>query len=215
LLNEGIAESAIAVTGNTVIDALIDVSSRPFEIAGSPLEAIPFDSKRIVLVTAHRRESFGEPFEQMLLAMRDIVDMHGDVEIVYPVHPNPNVREAAARILSGTERIHLLEPLRYEQLLFLMDHSTLLLTDSGGIQEEGPSLRKPVLVMREVTERAEGIEADVARLVGTDRKRIVDTVHTLLTDSKEYDAMASGINPYGDGKASKRIADILLESLHA
>ncbi len=228
LRREGRDERQIHVTGNTVVDALLlgrSLLARRDEhqkrqllseagLAEDAIDRLLAGSSRVITVTAHRRESFGEPFEHMLLAMRDIVRAHSDVEIVYPVHPNPNVRAAVEKILQGTQRIHLLEPLRYEQLLFLMDHSTLLLTDSGGIQEEGPSLRKPVLVMREVTERPEGIEAGVSRLVGTDRRRIVETVHTLLTDRAAYEAMATGINPYGDGTASRKISDILLESRH-
>ncbi|MCZ7558238.1 MAG: UDP-N-acetylglucosamine 2-epimerase (non-hydrolyzing) [Bacteroidia bacterium] len=224
LRREGRAEAGIHITGNTVVDALLLGKSllerwEPAQRRGLLLEAglredatdrLLSGVSRFITVTAHRRESFGEPFEQMLQAMLEIVAGHGDVEIVYPVHRNPNVREPVERLLSGNARIHLLDPLRYEQLLFLMDHSTLLLTDSGGIQEEGPSLRKPVLVMREVTERPEGIDAGVSRLVGTDRARIVDTVRSLLTDKAQYEAMATGINPYGDGEASRRIADILL-----
>ncbi len=145
--------------------------------------------------------------------MTDIVAAHPDVRIVYPVHPNPNVRATVDAVLRGVAGIHLIDPVRYEQLLLLMASSTLLLTDSGGIQEEGPSLRKPVLVMREVTERPEGIETGVARLVGTDRARITSEVHRLLTDSDAYAAMATGQNPYGDGQASARIADILAERL--
>jgi UDP-N-acetylglucosamine 2-epimerase (non-hydrolysing) len=229
LLREGHAGGSIHVTGNTVVDALLlgkDLldhweEERRMELllqAGldtALVDRIMSGRSRVITVTAHRRESFGAPFERMLHSMLDIVDEHEDVEIVYPVHPNPNVREAVTRILGSQPRIHLLQPLRYEQLLFLMDHSCLLLTDSGGIQEEAPSLRKPVLVMREVTERPEGVEAGVAKLVGTDREAIVSSVRTLLTDSEAYRAMTLGGNPYGDGHASERIAEILLEAARA
>jgi UDP-N-acetylglucosamine 2-epimerase (non-hydrolysing) len=229
LLREGRAAASVFVTGNTVVDALLLgqrlLDAWPEERRAALLTDAGIDpaaaarmiagDRRLILVTAHRRESFGEPFDRMCAAMSDIVARHPDVEIVYPVHPNPNVREAVQRILHGKPRIHLIEPVRYEQLLYLMRLSTLLLTDSGGIQEEGPSLAKPVLVMREVTERPEGIEAGVARLVGTDRARIVETVSTLLTNADAYGAMATGANPYGDGRASARIADILLGDVPA
>lgn len=227
LRQEGRGEESIFVTGNTVVDALLlgrdmlgqwEESRRRALLTEAGLEddvvnRLLGGEGRFITVTAHRRESFGEPFDRMLHAIRDITERYPDVEIVYPVHPNPNVREAVKRILEGKPRIHLIEPVRYEQLLSLMDNSVLLLTDSGGIQEEGPSLRKPVLVMREVTERPEGIDAGVARLVGTDRERIVGAVSELLDSSEAYDAMATGRNPYGDGKASSRIADILTAHL--
>ncbi|MBL0174524.1 MAG: UDP-N-acetylglucosamine 2-epimerase (non-hydrolyzing) [Ignavibacteria bacterium] len=227
LLREGHPAARVEVTGNTVVDALMlgkailetwspADRARMLAEAGLPAEFIARlddGASRLITVTAHRRESFGAPFEQMCLAMTDIVARHADVDIVYPVHPNPNVREVVERILAGHPRIHLIEPVRYEQLLYLMDRSALLLTDSGGIQEEGPSLRKPVLVMREVTERPEGVTAGVARLVGTDRARITAAVDELLDDADAYAAMARGANPYGDGRASERIAEILLRQL--
>lgn len=223
LLREGRAEDRVFVTGNTVVDALLlgrsmlgewEESRRASLLAEAGIDPavagrIMRGEGRFITVTAHRRESFGAPFERMLSAMVDVTSRYPDVEIVYPVHPNPNVRDAVGRILEGKPRIHLIEPVRYEQLLLLMDRSVLLLTDSGGIQEEGPSLRKPVLVMREVTERPEGVDAGVARLVGTDRERIVSTVSELLDDAAAYAAMATGHNPYGDGTASAQIADIL------
>lgn len=227
LLREGHPEDRVFVTGNTVVDALdlgraiLDrwsAAQRATLLAEAGLDAelvadILERRVRLITVTAHRRESFGAPFEEMCRAMTDIVAAHPDVRIVYPVHPNPNVRATVDAVLRGVAGIHLIDPVRYEQLLLLMASSTLLLTDSGGIQEEGPSLRKPVLVMREVTERPEGIETGVARLVGTDRTRITSEVHRLLTDDAAYAAMATGVNPYGDGHASTRIADILSERL--
>ncbi len=223
LRQEGRPDDSVFVTGNTVVDALLlgremlggwEAQQRQalLEEAGlsaDVVERLLGGGGRFITVTAHRRESFGAPFDRMLNAMLDITQRYPDVEIVYPVHPNPNVREAVKRILEGKPRVHLIEPVRYEQLLLLMDSSVLLLTDSGGIQEEGPSLRKPVLVMREVTERPEGIDAGVARLVGTDRERIVGAVSTLLDDADAYAAMATGVNPYGDGTASRQIANIL------
>jgi UDP-N-acetylglucosamine 2-epimerase (non-hydrolysing) len=223
LIREGREKKSVFVTGNTVVDALLlgrsmldgwDENQRVQLLRDTGLDAdivqrIIERRGRFITVTAHRRESFGEPFDNMLQAMVDVTVKYPDVEIVYPVHPNPNVREAAKRVLEGKPRIHMIEPVRYEQLLFLMDRSEILLTDSGGIQEEGPSLHKPVLVMREVTERPEGIDAGVARLVGTDRGRIVDNVSELLDNPTAYAAMATGNNPYGDGTASRQIADIL------
>ncbi|MBE0644992.1 MAG: UDP-N-acetylglucosamine 2-epimerase (non-hydrolyzing) [Bacteroidetes bacterium] len=223
LYREGRAREHVFVTGNTVVDALMLGRSmldtwedqrrvqllKETGLDDDVVHRLITGEGRFITVTAHRRESFGEPFDRMLQSMADITVKYPDVEIIYPVHPNPNVREAVKRVLEGKPRIHLIEPVRYEQLLFLMDRSVLLLTDSGGIQEEGPSLRKPVLVMREVTERPEGIDAGVARLVGTDRDRIVDSVSELLDDEAAYAAMATGRNPYGDGTASMQIADIL------
>lgn len=228
LRQEGRRDDSVFVTGNTVVDALLlgreMLSGWEAERRRALLEEAGLSADvvgrllggdgRFITVTAHRRESFGTPFDRMLQAMLDITQRYPDVEIIYPVHPNPNVREAVKRILDGKPRVHLIEPVRYEQLLLLMDSSVLLLTDSGGIQEEGPSLHKPVLVMREVTERPEGIDAGVARLVGTDRERIVRAVSELLDDRDAYAAMATGVNPYGDGTASRQIADILTARLH-
>ncbi|MCB2206335.1 UDP-N-acetylglucosamine 2-epimerase (non-hydrolyzing) [bacterium] len=227
LRRESRDSDSIFVTGNTVVDALLlgrEMLGAWHEqrrrallteagLGEDVVDRLLGGNGRFITVTAHRRESFGEPFDRMLQAILDITEQHDDVEIVYPVHPNPNVREAVQRVLKDKARIHLIEPVRYEQLLSLMDNSVLLLTDSGGIQEEGPSLKKPVLVMRDVTERPEGIESGVARLVGTDRERIVSTVNELLESADAYAAMATGINPYGDGTASRQIADILTSRL--
>jgi UDP-N-acetylglucosamine 2-epimerase (non-hydrolysing) len=166
-------------------------------------------SKRIILVTGHRRESFGGPFEDICQALLDIRSLAGDIEIVYPVHLNPNVLEPVNRILGLTSGIHLIEPLSYPNLIWLMSKSHVVLTDSGGIQEEAPSLGKPVLVMREVTERQEGIDAGTALLVGTNRENIVTNTKRLLEDQDFYNQMAKAVNPYGDGKASERILKIL------
>ena len=202
---EQVPSENIHVTGNTVVDALLMTVRRPVSLdLGFNLA-----DRRLILVTAHRRESFGAPFESLCSALRDIADRNADVEIVYPVHLNPNVREPVMRILAGHPRIHLLEPLRYEQISHLMAQSYLILTDSGGIQEEAPVLGKPTLVMRETTERPEAIAAGTARLVGTDRARIVAEAERLIKDQEAYGAMARAGSPFGDGHAAERIADIL------
>lgn len=159
----------------------------------------------MILVTGHRRESFGEGFEKICLALRDIAELHKDTFIIYPVHLNPNVREPVNRILNGHDNILLIEPLSYTDFVWLMDRSYLILTDSGGVQEEAPSLGKPILVMRDVTERMEGIEAGTAKLVGTDRQKIVSETTMLLTNRTKYENMSQAINPYGDGHSSQSI----------
>jgi UDP-N-acetylglucosamine 2-epimerase (non-hydrolysing) len=171
------------------------------------------DGHQLILVTAHRRESFGAPFESLCLALRDLAQRHAEVEIVYPVHLNPNVRRPVERILAQQPRVHLLEPLRYEQFVHLMAHAYLILTDSGGIQEEAPVLGKPTLVMRETTERPEAVEAGTTRLVGTDRRRIVEEAERLLHDRESYRSMAQAGSPFGDGRAAERIVSILLSRL--
>ena len=168
---------------------------------------------RLILVTAHRRESFGEGFENICQAIKEIALRNPDVQIVYPVHLNPNVKEPVYRIIGGADRIHLIEPIEYEPFVYLMNQSFFILTDSGGIQEEAPSLGKPVLVMREVTERPEAIEAGTARLVGSKKESIVREAQKLLDEPEEYRKMASKKNPYGDGKASERIVDLLSKIL--
>lgn len=214
LLNEGIADGAIAVTGNTVIDALLDVSQRPFELAGSPLDGIPFDSRRIVLVTAHRRESFGGPFESICKGLAELAAKYiGDIELVYPVHRNPNVRAVVNKHLSNLPNVRLLDPLDYQPLVQLMKRAYLVLTDSGGLQEEAPSLGKPVLVLRKVTERQEGVEAGTLKLVGMEADDIVREASRLLDDRAAYDAMATRANPYGDGTASQKIVQKILAEL--
>ena len=213
LLKESIPESGIVVTGNTVIDALLDMTARPYAFEDPLLERAGED-RRLLLVTAHRRESFGEPFLEMCTAMRDLACGNADLEIIYPVHPNPNVRKAVDAVLTGHERIHLIEPLDYAPFVHLLKKAAIVLTDSGGIQEEAPSLGKPVLVMREVTERPEAIEAGTAKLVGTSRGRIVSEVQRLLDDEDAYGNMATAVNPYGDGHAAERIVRHI-ESLEA
>lgn len=208
LLREGIEADSILVTGNTVIDALLEIAGRPYQWSSGPLAQIPRE-RRIILVTAHRRESFGAPFERLCQALLDI-STRGDVQLVYPVHLNPNVRGVVYDTLGGKPNVTLLEPLDYLPLVHLLKESHLVLTDSGGLQEEAPSLGKPVLVMRETTERPEGIEAGTVKLVGTDRQRIVSEVTRLLDEPTEYERMARAINPYGDGEAGVRIVERLV-----
>lgn len=210
LLKENIKEN-VYVVGNTVIDALflvLDIIRKTGE--GEYYKYFHFIdfSKKIILVTGHRRESFGKSFENICYALKEISERK-DVEIVYPVHLNPNVRKIVNRILKGVKNIHLIEPLDYPYMIWLMNKAYLILTDSGGIQEEAPSLGKPVLVMRKVTERVEGLKAGTAKLVGTDKEKIVRETLELLNNKKKYEKMAKAVNPYGDGKASQRIKSII------
>ena len=210
LLKEGISPGSIHVTGNTVIDALLMIVDPDYRFTEEPLATIDFASRRVIMMTSHRRENFGEPMREVFSACRKLVEKYPDVELVYPVHPNPNVRKAANQILAGVPRIHLIEPLEYRPFVQLMNKCYLILTDSGGVQEEAPTLGKPVLVLRTTTERPEAIEAGTAKLVGTDGPRIIAEAEKLLDDPREYRAMATKMNPYGDGKASSRIIDIIL-----
>lgn len=213
LLKEGISPGQIFLVGNTVIDALLWGMKKvehlkPEEIAPE-LSQIDF-SKKVILVTGHRRESFGEPFSNICYAIREICDSEErNVEVVYPVHLNPNVTQPVYSILSNRKNIHLIEPISYPSMIYLMNKSYLVLTDSGGIQEEAPSLRKPVLVMREVTERTEGIDCGVTKLVGTAKETIVKETLNLVYNKAEYQRMATGNNPYGDGTSSSKIRKIL------
>jgi UDP-N-acetylglucosamine 2-epimerase (non-hydrolysing) len=217
LLAENITNKKIFVTGNTVIDALLSIvkKTKTTPFSKKLLARLPFlmngQKHRIVLVTGHRRENFGKGFEEICRALHDLAKMHSDVQIVYPVHLNPNVREPVNRLLSDIDNIHLIEPLDYLPFVKLMDASYLILTDSGGIQEEAPSLGKPVLVMRNTTERPEALEAGTVKLVGADQNKIVHMVNLLLTDKNAYKTMAKAHNPYGDGRASERIRKILME----
>ncbi|MGL4697326.1 non-hydrolyzing UDP-N-acetylglucosamine 2-epimerase [Enterococcus larvae] len=209
LLKEGKQASDIYVTGNTAIDALETTVKSSYHNA--ELDWVGTD--RLILITAHRRENLGEPMEHMFRAIRRIVDEHEDVKAIYPIHLNPKVREIADKYLSGDDRIRLIEPLEVVDFHNFMERSYLILTDSGGIQEEAPSLGKPVLVMRDTTERPEGIAAGTLKLVGTDEETIYKNFKQLLEDPQEYERMSHASNPYGDGLASKRIADILEEKL--
>ena len=212
LLREGVSKASILVTGNTVIDALLDIANRPFDRRGTPLEELPLDGRRVILVTAHRRESFGKPLQDICRGLLDIAQRYdGDVHIVYPIHLNPNVQEPVQALLGGVSNISLLPPLDYLTLVHLMKCSYLILTDSGGIQEEAPSLGVPVLVLREVTERPEGVEAGTAKVVGTSKQRIIEETIRLLEDRAEHERMARTVNPYGDGHASERIVQALFD----
>ncbi|MEZ5851428.1 MAG: UDP-N-acetylglucosamine 2-epimerase (non-hydrolyzing) [Hyphomicrobiaceae bacterium] len=215
LLRENVAASAIHVTGNTVIDALLEISQRidtRAELATGLQSQFTFldPSKRLLLVTGHRRENFGPPFLSLCEAIRDLSRAHA-IQVVYPVHLNPNVQSAVKQVLQGVPNVHLIPPLDYLPFVYLMKRSHVILTDSGGIQEEAPSLGKPVFVMRNVTERPEAVAAGTVKLVGTDRDRIFGEVSTVLTQEAAYDAMSRAHNPYGDGLASRRIADILAD----
>ncbi|WP_312326628.1 UDP-N-acetylglucosamine 2-epimerase (non-hydrolyzing) [Stenotrophomonas sp.] len=213
LLAESVPAESIHVTGNTVIDALLTVVDK---IKASPVletelaARFPFldASKRLILVTGHRRENFGAGFEQICKALKDVAE-RGDTQVVYPVHLNPNVQEPVNRILGDAAAVHLIEPQEYLPFVYLMSRSHIIVTDSGGIQEEAPSLGKPVLVMRDTTERPEAVQAGTVRLVGTDSARITEEVSRLLDDPAAYEAMGRAHNPYGDGKASERIAAII------
>ncbi|WP_454807701.1 non-hydrolyzing UDP-N-acetylglucosamine 2-epimerase [Paraburkholderia fungorum] len=214
LLAENVPDDRIVVTGNTVIDALLHVREL---LANDPQLRVSAErhlpkleaDRRIVLVTGHRRESFGDGFERICSALAQLARAHPEADIVYPMHLNPSVREPVNRLLSNIPNVHLIEPLDYLPFVHLMDRAFLILTDSGGVQEEAPSLGKPVLVMRDTTERQEAVDAGVVKLVGTDAQKIFDGASQLLSDSRMYDAMSRGSNPYGDGNACERIARAL------
>ncbi|NWK43816.1 non-hydrolyzing UDP-N-acetylglucosamine 2-epimerase [Ralstonia pickettii] len=218
LLKENIQLDSIVVTGNTVIDALLEVKNKIEQdtaLAQNMQDSFPmirFD-QRFVLITGHRRENFGEGFERICTAIAKLARRYSDVDFVYPVHLNPNVREPVNRILQGLPNIHLIEPLEYLPFVFLMSKAALILTDSGGIQEEAPALGKPVLLMRDTTERPEAVEAGTVRLVGSDVEKLYGSVALLLDDQIEYERMAFAHNPYGDGKAAPRIVQAL-ETYH-
>jgi UDP-N-acetylglucosamine 2-epimerase (non-hydrolysing) len=212
LLAESTAAFKIWVTGNTVIDALL-TTVKPGYKFGTELNEINFNN-RILLVTTHRRENWGEGMRNIYRALIDLAEEFHDVEVVFPVHKNPIVRDIAVEMLKGRERFHLIEPLDYEPFANLMNASYLILTDSGGMQEEAPSLGKPVLVLRDTTERPEALQAGTVKLVGTNQQKIYDEARLLLSDRNEYEKMARSINPYGDGKASKRIVNIIKDFLY-
>lgn len=215
LLRENVPESSIVVTGNTVIDALLSVRGKlaaSDALSQSLGSRFPFlrPGARLLLITGHRRENFGDGFERICRAIATLARRYPDMDLVYPVHLNPNVRQPVGRLLSGIANVHLIEPQDYLPFVYLMTRATVILTDSGGIQEEAPALGKPVLVMRDTTERPEAIDAGTARLVGTDEASIAEGVALLLDDEAEYRRMAFAHNPYGDGRACERIATSLL-----
>jgi UDP-N-acetylglucosamine 2-epimerase (non-hydrolysing) len=210
LLNEAVSADDIVITGNTVIDALLQVVDKVKTDSAliSTLKAkFPEldETKKLILVTGHRRESFGGGFERICEALVEIATAHPDTQILYPMHLNPNVREPVNRILKNVDNVHLIEPQDYLPFVYLMNQAHIIVTDSGGVQEEAPSLGKPVLVMRDTTERPEAVEAGTVKLVGTDKARIVNEVNNLLTNAQEYQSMSRAHNPYGDGKACERI----------
>ncbi len=212
LIREGIPEESILVTGNPVIDALQQVVRKPQDLKGAPVWS-QLDDRKVLLVTAHRRENFGAPLERIFSALRRIAEAFEEqVQVVYPVHLNPNVQEPAKRMLEGIPNVHLVQPLDYMPMVQLMKRAHLVLTDSGGLQEEAPALGTPVLVLREVTERPEALEAGTALLVGTDGERIFSETKRLLENPSAHAAMARAVNPYGDGHAAERIVAGLLEA---
>ncbi|MGN9164432.1 non-hydrolyzing UDP-N-acetylglucosamine 2-epimerase [Tissierellaceae bacterium HCP3S3_D8] len=211
LIKENYPESKIFITGNTVIDALKYVIKDDYDFDNELLNDLDYKDKRIILLTSHRRENIGKPMENIFTAIRDVVNKYTDVEVVFPVHLNPKVREIANRILGDNSKVHLIDPLDYEPFTNLMARVHLVVTDSGGLQEEAPTLGKPVLVVREETERPEGVEAGTAKLVGTRYENIYKNLNLLLSDRTEYEKMAKAVNPYGDGRAAKRIVDIIVE----
>ncbi|TVP09763.1 non-hydrolyzing UDP-N-acetylglucosamine 2-epimerase [Shewanella sp. MSW] len=216
LLKENFEPSNITVTGNTVIDALLMVKEKidsDKELKSTIAEQFPFldEDKKLILVTGHRRESFGGGFERICEALATVAKMHPDVQILYPMHLNPNVREPVNRILGNVDNTLLIEPQQYLPFIYLMDRAHIILTDSGGIQEEAPSLGKPVLVMRDTTERPEAVEAGTVKLVGTDVNQIVTNLDELLSDADAYQKMSYAHNPYGDGKACQRILEELVK----
>lgn len=206
LLKEGIPKEKIFLTGNTVVDALQMIAKKDYRLNFDP---VSLNGHKLILVTAHRRENFGQPLENICVALKELVKRNHDIEIVYPVHLNPNVKGPVSKTLCSEDRIYLIPPVEYCELVQLLGKSYLVLTDSGGIQEEAPALGKPVLVMREETERPEGIEAKVAKLVGTNPDKIIKETELLLRNQTEYFSMARAVSPYGDGKAAERIKEII------
>jgi UDP-N-acetylglucosamine 2-epimerase (non-hydrolysing) len=212
LLREGVSEDSIFVTGNTVIDAMNFTVEQNYRFTNETLNNIDYKNKKVILVTAHRRENWGQGIENICKALKSIVIENKDVEIVYLVHLNPVVKDVVYGYLDGIEGVHLLPPLDTKETHNLMNKCFMVMTDSGGLQEEAPHLGKPVLVLRDVTERPEAVHSGTVKLVGTDMKDIVDSANKLIRNAEEYEAMSKAINPYGDGKASERIADAILFS---
>ncbi len=205
LLREGVDSEHIFVTGNTVIDALLTTVRKKYQFSDPLLDQMDFNRHRVLLVTTHRRENLGNPMREIYLALRDILEQFSDVRVIFPVHKNPVVRRVVDDVLGGSDRVHLLEPMDYEPFVNLMSRCHLVLTDSGGMQEEAPSLGKPVLVLRNTTERPEAVDAGTVRLVGTDYTAVRTETERLLNDEAYYRAMAEAVNPYGDGMACGRI----------
>ncbi|OGU32228.1 MAG: UDP-N-acetylglucosamine 2-epimerase [Ignavibacteria bacterium GWA2_35_9] len=217
LLKDGVCDDQIFVTGNTVIDALLiareKIKTKNVSIPGLPINLLKEKDNNMILITGHRRENFGEGFDNICNAIVELAEEYRDYHFIYPVHLNPNVRKPVFEILSRQKNIFLIEPLNYLPFIFLMDKAKIILTDSGGVQEEAPSLGKPVLVMRDTTERPEGVDAGTVKIVGTQKQKIVEETKTLLNNQSEYLKMANAVNPYGDGLSSLRIKDILLKQI--
>lgn len=209
LIKENITSEKIFITGNTVIDALLQVVKEEYVFDNPLLNGIDYRNKKVVVMTCHRRENWGEPMENIFKAVVDIKERHKDVEIIFPVHLNPKIRELAKDIMGNMEGVHLIEPLDYEPFVNLLNKAHLILTDSGGIQEEAPALGKPILVLREETERPEAVGAGTVKIVGVDGDKIIKEVEELLSNPKSYSQMANATNPYGDGRACERIVDAL------
>ncbi len=210
LLKENVDDSNIYITGNTVIDALKTTVQKDYKFKEQSLNTIDFENRRVIIVTAHRRENLGEPLKNICTALKTIVEEYSDVEIVYPVHLNPAVREVAFEILGSSDRVHLIDPLDVEDLHNAMAKSYMIMTDSGGIQEEAPALAKPVLVLRRETERPEAVEAGTVKIAGVDKEVIIELAKELLDSDEKYNEMAQAVNPYGDGEASRRIVEAIL-----
>ena len=213
LLKENVDVHSIYVTGNTVIDALMNTVRDNYEFDDPALQRIDFTNHRVILLTTHRRENLGEPMRHIYKALRRIIEEFPDTEIVFPVHRNPLVRKVVEEELDGVEHIHLIDPLEYEPFANVMGRSAIVLTDSGGIQEEAPSLGKPVLVLRNTTERPEAVQAGTVKLIGTDKQIVYDETKRLLEDFDEYSRMSNAVNPYGDGKAAERIVAYILHRM--
>lgn len=216
LMKENISSAHLYVTGNTVIDALQTTVQKEYTFEEKLLNELDYENRRVVLVTTHRRENLGEPMRHVYRAIHRLVDAFDDIEIIFPVHRNPQVRQIVKEELGDVDRVHLINPLEYEPFANLMARSYLLMTDSGGIQEEAPALGKPVLVLRNTTERPEAVTAGTVRLVGTDENTVYENAYRLLADREVYDTMANSVNPYGDGVAAQRIIEALrFEFLHS
>jgi UDP-N-acetylglucosamine 2-epimerase (non-hydrolysing) len=209
LLREGISEENIIVTGNTAIDSLLMITKEQHHFVDSTLKEVTSNGRKLILVTAHRRESFNQPLKEICIALKDLVQAYSDIEIVYSLHFNPNIREPVREILGNSDRIHLIEPPDYKTFIHLMKNSFLIMTDSGGIQEEAPSLKKPVIILREVSDRMEGIHDGTAVLAGTKRENILKETTRLFDNAEDYQNMTKKKNPYGDGMASRRIVNDL------
>lgn len=210
LLREGISENNIFITGNTVIDALKTTVKDDYKFNDETLNRLDFENRRIIIVTAHRRENLGKPLENICLAIKYIVEKYSDTEVVYPVHLNPSVRETVFKILRGVPRVHLIEPITVDELHNAMSRCYMVMTDSGGLQEEAPALAKPVLVLRRETERPEAVEAGTVKIAGVDKDEIIKLACDLLDNNENYEKMAHAANPYGDGEASRRTVEAIL-----